>query len=372
LIATRPVVCLLLALYPLVAAAQEAGDDELLVLEQQLAAALVARDSATYDRLLAPEFVLRGVPDVPRDTWVGNAVRLCWGDRAEVSDFSRRDVSSDTAIITLVLTTYQHPETCDPALIRSLITDVWRRDPEGWRLVLRHSGPAGGGLDRQFALTPPPPPRWARTAELSIVSTGGNSDTETLGLGGSVIWRPAPWLTEARVAFVRSETDDVETARSFVASVRQSRAVTTRLDAFGRVESLRNEFAGIEHRLTLDAGVGYRAVETPVHRVRFDGGLGYSQETRLESEDLSFAVATGGVVYGWQPSRRTQLTDTALFTTSLADAEDWRFSNVFAFSTSLTRLLTLKLSHELKYAHAPVPGFGTTDRILSLAFVVTF
>jgi hypothetical protein len=217
--------------------AQAPDGDELLDLERQLAAALGTRDIAVYDRLLAPGFVLRGAPDVPRSTWVENAVRLCWGRRADVTDFSRRDVSPDTAIVTLVLTTYQDPQTCDPAIVRSLLTDVWRRGADGWQLLLRHSGPAGG-LERQFAAAPPPPPRWVRSAEVSLVSTGGNSDTETLGLGGAITWRPAPWLTEARVSFVRSETAGVETARSLAANLRQSRAITPRLDAFGRVESL--------------------------------------------------------------------------------------------------------------------------------------
>jgi putative salt-induced outer membrane protein YdiY len=361
---------LLLAATALNAQAQAA--DELLDLERQLAAALGARDMAVYDRLLAPGFVLRGVPDVPRSTWIENAVRLCWGGRADITDFSRRDVSPDTAIVTLVLTTYQDPQTCDPAIVRSLLTDVWRRGADGWQLVLRHSGPAGGGVERQFAAAPPPPPRWLRSAEVSLVSTGGNSDTETLGLGGAVTWRPAPWLTEARVSFVRSETAGVETARALTANLRQSRAITPRLDAFGRAESLTNEFAGIEHRLTLDAGVGYRPVNTAVHTLRFDGGLGYTRESRLAGDDLSFAIATGGAAYGWQPARRSRLTDTAIVTASLADLEDWRFSNTFAFTTNLTRLLSVRLSQELKYTNAPVPGFRRTDRQLSLALVATF
>ena len=69
---------------------------------------------------------------------------------------------------------------------------------------------------------PPPPPRWERKAELSLVSTGGNTDTQTLGLGASVIFRPGKWTTEARTAFVQSETDDIQTAKSLTADVRES------------------------------------------------------------------------------------------------------------------------------------------------------
>ena len=52
---------------------------------------------------------------------------------------------------------------------------------------------------------PPPPPRLEGSAELSFVSTGGNSETQSLGLGGAIIWRPDPWNTQAKLSFVRSE-----------------------------------------------------------------------------------------------------------------------------------------------------------------------
>ena len=33
-----------------------------------------------------------------------------------------------------------------------------------------------------------PPPRWERKAELSLVATGGNTDTQTIGAGASINW----------------------------------------------------------------------------------------------------------------------------------------------------------------------------------------
>lgn len=85
--------------------------------------------------------MLRGAPDVGRETWIRNAVAMCWGSQYEISDFAVRGHAGDTAIVSLVLTTYEDPATCEPAIIRSLLTDVWIRQPNGWRLVLRHSGP---------------------------------------------------------------------------------------------------------------------------------------------------------------------------------------------------------------------------------------
>jgi putative salt-induced outer membrane protein len=226
------------------------------------------------------------------------------------------------------------------------------------------------------AQTPPaadtPPPRWERKAELSLVATGGNTDTQTVGAGASLVWRPSPWTTEAKVAFVRSEANDELTARSFAADLRQARAITERVDAFGRFGYLSNEFAGIDARSTIDGGIAYKLLTGPVHTLRVDGGLGYSREARITGEDLAFPLANFGSAYKWQISRTADLTEAVLFTQSLDEGEDRRFSNAFALTAALTRLLSLKLSHELKFVNVPVVPFEKTDTLLSMALVMSF
>lgn len=351
------------------AGAQEAVAIALRAAEEQLAAALVAKDAGTLERLLAPGFVMRGAPDITRGEWIANALKLCWGERADISDFRVVDATADPALVTFVLTTGRDPVSCERATVRSLITDVWERRDGAWQLVLRHSGPAGG-VAAQFAAEAAPPPLLEGSAELSLVDTGGNADTQTVGSGGSLIWRPGVWTTDARVSFVRSMAGGVETAKTFTAGVRQSRALSPRLDVFARAEHLANEFAGIDNRVSLDAGLGYRWLEGPAHTLRTDAGAGYSRETRLSGDDLSFALATAGAAYQWTVTSALTLADTTLFTASLQDGEDWRFRNMFSITSSLARRLSIKVSHEINVANAPAPGFGRTDTVLSAALVL--
>jgi putative salt-induced outer membrane protein len=225
------------------------------------------------------------------------------------------------------------------------------------------------------AQTPPaagPPPVWERKAEVSLVATTGNSDTQTAGLGGSVTWRPGVWTTEAKAAFVRSETSNVETARSFSADLRQGRSLTPRVDVFGRFGFLSNEFAGIDSRTTLDGGVGYKLLLGPVHTLRVDAGLGYSHENRVTGVELSFPLANVGPAYKWQISRTADLAEAALFTASLDEGEDWRFTNTLALTAAIASIFSLKASHEVKHVNAPVPGFEETDTQMSVALVAKF
>jgi putative salt-induced outer membrane protein len=222
------------------------------------------------------------------------------------------------------------------------------------------------------AAPPPPPPRWERKAEMSFVSTGGNTDTQTLGLGASVVFRPPKWTTEARTAFVHSEADDVDTAKSWVVDFREARALTDRLEAFGRYGYLMDRFAGIDDRNTIDGGLGYKLLVGPVHTLRVDGGLGYTHESRVTGESQSFALVNVGSAYKWQISQTADITDSAIITQSLQDHDAWRFTNAFAVSAAMTRVLSLKLSHDIKFNNSPVPGFEKTDRVTSAAVVAKF
>lgn len=219
------------------------------------------------------------------------------------------------------------------------------------------------------AVPPPPPPRWERKAELSFVSTGGNTDTQSLGLGASVVFRPPKWTTEARTAFVRNETDSVETAKSWVFDFREARALSERAEVFGRYGYLTDRFAGIEHRNTIDGGVGYKLLVGPVHMLRVDGGLGYTNEGRVTGESQSFALVNIGSAYKWQISKTADLTDSAVLTESLENHDEWRFTNAIALSAALTHIFSLKLSNDVKFNNSPVRGFEKTDRLTSAAIV---
>ena len=48
------------------------------------------------------------------------------------------------------------------------------------------------------------------------------------------------------------------------------------------------------------------------------------------------------------------------------------FRHTAAVSAAMSRVLSLKFTHELKYVNSPVVGFEKTDRLLSAAFVAKF
>lgn len=362
---------LLLTILPLTAGAQTT-ETELRSAEEQLARALTAKDAATLEALLADDFVLRGAPDVARAAWLKNALTMCWGDRFEIADFVVTRQATDLAVVSLVLTTHRDPLTCDAATIRSLLTDVWVREDGGWRLAVRHSGPASPALTAQFDKAAPPPPRWERTGELSLVSTGGNTSTQTIGAGATFIWRPGQWTTRGRTAYVRSSSQDALTAESLVAELRQARVLSPRADLFGRAEYLVDRFAGIDHRTTIDAGIGWLLLDDGRRSLKIDSALGVTREARLRGDDQTFASASGTGYLKWQITPAAAFIEQLAVSTDIAEPGNWRMQNGASLTVTVTRILSARLGHELKRTNRPVPGFGRTDTTISAALVARF
>jgi putative salt-induced outer membrane protein len=218
----------------------------------------------------------------------------------------------------------------------------------------------------------PPPPLREGTAELSFVQTSGNTDTQSLGIGGEVVYRPRPWEFKWKAGFIRNETDGELSARSFAFLFRSDLLLTERLSAFGQYDYLRDTFSGIEHRNTLAGGLSYLLVNQSPHHLRVDGGLGYTNEQRAAADDLSTAIALAGLAYKLELSDNAEVTDDVRFDLSLSDGDDWRFSNVVALSAKLTTIFSLKLSNTLRFVNAPAVGFDTTDTITAVALVAKF
>jgi putative salt-induced outer membrane protein YdiY len=221
----------------------------------------------------------------------------------------------------------------------------------------------------QAAAQPPePPPRLEATAQLTFLDTRGNSTSQSLGAGGEFIWRPNPWIYAGKLIFAQTESDDALTARSLAALFRASRSLNNRVAVYGQYDFLRDIFAGVEQRHVIEGGLSFLAVDAAPHRLRFDAGLGYLHETR-PAEDFDSATLSLGAGYRLAISATSEFTYTPRFLLTLADAGAWKFDQDVALTAALNTVLSLKVSHTLRYSAEPPVGFDTTDTIMAISLV---
>jgi putative salt-induced outer membrane protein len=217
---------------------------------------------------------------------------------------------------------------------------------------------------------PPPPPRFESTTQFGLLSTSGNTDTRSITLGGDLTWRPNPWVYSGKLTFAQNEDEGVLKARSLDGRARGARTFTPRLSAFGQYGYLRDTFAGIEHRHTIEGGLSYLALERGPHRLVVDGALGYVREIRLDAEDVGSMAFIGGAAYRWKFSETSELSDEVRFTLPIPDGEEWKGDHQIALTAALTSLLSLRLSNIIRYSNDPVPTFEKTDSITSVTLVM--
>jgi putative salt-induced outer membrane protein len=237
---------------------------------------------------------------------------------------------------------------------------------------------SNGSAETPATSEPELPPRTCHgNADFGFILTSGNTDTQSLGLAGSLECKPGVWTYLAKAAFIRNESDNVLSAKSLDTLFRASRDLTSRLKGYGQFNYFQNEFAGIENRYAVEGGLSYLLFTSEEHSFQIDGGFGYTKEDRVPvpgvvDEDLSFATARVGESYKWKFSENAELGDDAGFTFNLSDGSDWRFGNLAYVAAKLTTIFALKFSYSVAYLNQPVPGFEKTDTITSAAFVAKF
>jgi putative salt-induced outer membrane protein YdiY len=347
-------------------------DPDIIALEQRLFRAIEEKNRDALEELLADDYVLRGNPDVPRDTWLHNAVTLCWGPRWNLQQLIVQE-HGEVQIASFILNFYRDPLTCRAVDLRSLITDVWERRNGRWQLVVRHAGPVGeAGPRAQYEIVPLLTPLFEGRAELSFISTGGNASTETLGLSGEAIKRTLRTTTTARTSFVRTANDDIENARSLNTLLRHSLKLSERIEAFGRGGYFRDLFSGIEHRVNADAGLSYVPRQPPQRTLKIDFGVGATREARLFDANQSVLNATIGGSFRARPTSSAEVTAESQGVADVAHVSNWRIANDLSLSTGFGSVLSARVSYSMRYANRPVPGFRRTDHTVSAALVIRY
>ena len=217
-----------------------------------------------------------------------------------------------------------------------------------------------------------PPPLWSGTAEVSFLSTSGNTSTSSFGGAFELDYKPAPWAVIFKASYLHAETDHVATAEQFASTLKGIRDLTPHVDVYVGGGYLRNRFSGIDALYTGEGGAGYKIFTGPVHTLRVELGFGYTRKDQVIGEDRGYASARAGLGYAWQFSKTAAFTEDASYGMDLSDSSNWIFLNKAAITAALTSTFSLKASWSQLYNNEPAPTFKKTDTTTAFALVAKF
>jgi len=216
--------------------------------------------------------------------------------------------------------------------------------------------------------------KWQDEAELSYVSTGGNTDVTSLSGKNKLTYQFTEKLKgQWDVSALYGETDDVKTAERYATKVRLDYDLTQRLYVGGSGGWLKDEFAGIEQRLYVGPTLGYKILTGPKHTLIAEGGIDYVAEEYTNDEDADFmrGRALGG--YEFLLTEKSKFSQTLELLYDFEDSDNYNVNSVTALITSLSDTFSIKTSYEIAYDNEPVPDdLEETDTILSVALIVNF
>ena len=212
----------------------------------------------------------------------------------------------------------------------------------------------------------------AMTLDFGYVQTSGNSDITTVSGSDKLDHRAGAWLFTQEAIAVWGETNGVESAGRYGASLRAGRDLSSRFSVFGLASWKRNVFAGISRQFDEGVGLAWRAVTQAPHTLGLELGAGLSQRvTTLDVQD-EFATARMGANYAYAFSEKSKFEARGAYLLNLNDTEDSEADAKFSLTAPVAGRLALKLGYDMLYRNRPLPGLEKLDTTFGVGVQASF
>jgi len=242
---------------------------------------------------------------------------------------------------------------------------------------------------------------WSNTADLSLVVTGGNAQTENLSLSDKYVYKWSKVELSLTAAAVRTETTNrVPTNENGVLQVIE--ATETMAESYALGSKVRgdlwggllwyanagwdkNELAGVEGRISFGGGLGFTFLDDDTHKLVSEAGFDYTSESLVGGVDQSYGSARGFLGYDRVLSATATLNGELEVLQNLEETEDMRMNFLAGVTASLTDKVALKLSYKMMYDAQPVTQvisappaedvvfeYDKTDTVISTSLVINF
>jgi len=216
----------------------------------------------------------------------------------------------------------------------------------------------------------PAPPLWEAQVGAAFVGTTGNSETSTLGATFSATRRGLVWKFESTANAVHTSSLEMTTAERYNGLFRAERKLTALLGLTSGIKLERDEFAGLDFRSVLDAGLSWALVRRPLWTLDGITALAWNHESRTVGETIDHPV---GLLQLFSRVPLGAGGDTTQRFTVFPDFSDSSFYQSEAEITAqaaMTDHLALKLGYLIKFANSPPPGFEKTDNTATASIVL--
>lgn len=219
-----------------------------------------------------------------------------------------------------------------------------------------------------------PKPGWHGSFGAGLSMNSGNSDTKSFNVGFDLKYDPKTKnLLKLGGLYLRSDANGETTADNFFAFARDEYSFTDRFYGYVAVSYRSNKIAQLDSLVAPAAGAGYIVVKTDTVNLDFSAGLGGAFESYTGQPSTSSGAYLAGESFGWKISPSVSLTQKAAGLWKSNDTADAYYHFEVGFTTSLAKILELKLAYLLDHKTRPaVATLEKTDTAFIVALVAKF
>jgi putative salt-induced outer membrane protein len=209
----------------------------------------------------------------------------------------------------------------------------------------------------------------AGSVALGYTNTTGNTDTSSLDARAQLSYGAGQWYHFGSVEKVRSTENGQTSADSLQAEAQSDYLFTSNNYVFAHLGYDKDEFSGVERRLSETAGYGRRLLNTATQTWSAQIGVGARQEDINDDGSRSSAIAQLATNYSWQ------FADNSSFGEGIVverGADSTRIESATTLTVKMIDNFSLVVAYTIKHNTRVPPDTKKTDTYTSVALEYTF
>ncbi len=231
-------------------------------------------------------------------------------------------------------------------------------------LLLLAAVSAGNAADPQVA-----DGSWKGNVELGIVTTTGNTETETINAKAKAVTEREKWRHTVFIELLNSSNNGDTTAERYVVNGQSDYKFGEHNYLFVMVNYENARFSGYDYRVNEALGYGRRVISKTALTLDLEIGPGARQSKLDSGGNENELTLRGAAKLAWK------ISDTSTFTTDLNTdvGEDTTVTkSVTALTAQINGSLATKITYTIKNTSDVPPGIEKTDTETAVTLVYSF
>lgn len=213
------------------------------------------------------------------------------------------------------------------------------------------------------------PAFWRAAVELGMLTTGGNSPTQTVQARGRLLYERERWRHTGRFGSLSVRERSTTTNEQHELLQKSAYRVSSASYVFELVRFFRNRFLGIQRRFIEGIGVGRRVVGRKGLTLDLEIGPGARQSLDTEGSRSAVPILLVAAELDWSPAKGLNFNE---FLALERSERDTNARSQASLTMQVSGGLSLKLAGEVIHESNAPAGKEPTDTVFSATLLYTF